>query len=184
MSKFLKNTLARKKVMASSTISVLSAPHHSHGISHILKTQKKKTEQNRTESNGKETLIWNRSRSLNVALERKKRAPTSSTHSIFIHKTRMINLPMHNNNNNNNNNHFQLGINKLTTPPNYEFWISMNWIESPYHVYSGDDKNKACSEQFNFATPMLLEMKERKTILACKYVIVYENCESRSKLID
>lgn len=129
MSKFLKNTLARKKVMASSTISVLSAPHHSHGISHILKTQKKKTEQNRTESNGKETLIWNRSRSLNVALERKKRAPTCSTHSIFIHKTRMINLPMHNNNNNNNNNHFQLGINKLTTPPNYEFWISMNWIE-------------------------------------------------------
>lgn len=84
-------------------ISSVCTTSQSRHIPHFENAKKKnRTEQNRTESNGKETLIWNRSRSLNVALERKKRAPTCSTHSIFIHKTRVINLPIHINNNKTN----------------------------------------------------------------------------------
>lgn len=121
MSKFLKNTLARKKVMASSTISVVSAPHIT---VKAYPTFRKHEKQNRTKSNRK-TLIWNRSWSLDVALERKKRTPTSSTHSIFIHKTRVINLSI---DNNNDSNHFSIGNQKLKTPKilnKHEF----NWIE-------------------------------------------------------
>jgi len=72
------------------------------------------TTKNRTEQkNNRKTLTRNRSRSLDVALERKKRTPTSSTHPILIHKTRVINLSTHNNKWQQS---FSIGNQKLTTP--------------------------------------------------------------------